>query len=172
MRKQARRTASGFTLIELMIVVAIIGVLASIAIPEYQNMTYRGRIAEREAIMRSIAKAVEDFTLNAQVVPASFTGQANPRTEDQLDSSRAPWVQDHGASDNWRDLPLVVDGGTFCAYSFAVDPATAPVRLYVRSACDIDGDGTHNVKVQVYEGYGNAYVLNTALSTESGSNVF
>jgi type IV pilus assembly protein PilA len=55
-----RRIQQGFTLIELMIVVAIVGILAAIAIPAYQDYTVRAKVTEGLSLANSAKILVED----------------------------------------------------------------------------------------------------------------
>ena len=66
-----RKVQQGFTLIELMIVVAIVGILAAIAIPAYQDYTVRAKVTEGLSLANAAKIAVEDTWTSSGAAPAN-----------------------------------------------------------------------------------------------------
>ena len=71
-RKRMQGNQRGFTLIELMIVVAIIGILTAIAFPLYANIQARARVAKAQADTRTLASAVVVYSAHTGQLPAGL----------------------------------------------------------------------------------------------------
>ncbi|ENS6833896.1 pilin, partial [Neisseria gonorrhoeae] len=70
----------GFTLIELMIVIAIVGILAAVALPAYQDYTARAQVSEAILLAEGQKSAVTEYYLNHGTWPENNTsaGVASP----------------------------------------------------------------------------------------------
>jgi len=110
--------AKGFTLIELMIVVAIIAILSAIAIPAYQDYTIRTQLTECTRLIAGARVAVSEFYLDSGVMPT--------------DNAEAGMAAAASISGSFVSQVVINNGAIVCTFSsspphranLAVDGAT------------------------------------------------
>ena len=121
----------GFTLIELMIVIAIIGILAAIAIPAYQNYTIRAQVTEGLSLADDFKTAVAEYFQNNGTWPTGFAATPAAGQIPMQGAATGKYVS--GIS--------VTNGNVSIAYN---NPATnakiRPSVLFINAATDNNGD--------------------------------
>ena len=131
------RARVGFTLIELMITVAIVGILASIAIPQYELFLLRSKRAELPLNVDAI-RTVEQgyhaewgFYTATELMPAAVPGR-----------TRSPWPLSLTATSSWTLLGWAPDGPVYGQYGVTANQAAGDFAEFEASGyTDIDGDG-------------------------------
>lgn len=127
--RRVRAQASGFTLMELMFVIAIIGILSSIAIPNYITYQIRARATEATIMLETIAHLEQ-----VRILELGSAIACEPSPPELPAREGAAFV--HTAS--WRDLGLAVHGPVHYQYEVR-RPGPRAFTAFARG--DLDGDG-------------------------------
>ena len=137
-----KRTNKGFTLIELMIVVAIIGILAAIAIPNFLRFQLKSKTSEGKVNLAAIRTAQESY--QAEFGTYVESGGTFPPGHTQ-DTQKFAW--DPTTTGGFGTIGWAPEGPVYFEYAVSTPNSlpTASNRFTASARADIDDDGTAQV---------------------------
>jgi general secretion pathway protein G len=123
----SKRHEDGFTLMELMIVMAIIGILATLAVPSFIGAIRSAREAVLREDLHVMRAAIDSYTMDKQKAPQSLddlteSGYLRSIPEDPMTHSNETWVTD--SSDTLASVDQTDSGGINDVHSGSQDTGT------------------------------------------------
>lgn len=118
-----RAKSSGFTLIEVMIAVAIVAILAAVALPSYRNYTIRGKIPEATANLAAKRVKMEQFFQDSRTYVGATAGNSDTTTSKYFDFSASSGGTDSRTTSTYT--LYAVGKNAMAGFTFAVDQTNA-----------------------------------------------
>lgn len=142
MNRSIKRALAGFTLVELMIVVVILGILAAVAIPAFTRYVKRSKTSEATGNIAKIYQGeVTYYQQSSENSVATFVAAGPTPTVASTSASKFPAQPSSFASSGvWSAIGFSLDGPFY--YSYAT---TASATAFTATAAgDLDGDSTRS----------------------------